>query len=524
MDMVALLMRRRRSRGAPSASVRSRNTLLNSPFSQQSRLAVWLVAISLLFTARCLAIDHPQAVPNEGWQFYGDQPFPAAQQLDEPGQSNLAPVVNGCDMCEPPHHDSANQPAKKSARPQPAKRGQDDGVAVGYDDAFVIASKKNTDLAAGDFPFQLRINGWGQLRQTRLESEGGNQDLNQFQLKRGRLVFSGSAFTPDFAYFMQIDGRSSSGDDLRLLDYFMTYDVGHHFFGWNKDVLSFKTGKYKMPFTMARYLSGRELEFSDRSMASMYFDVNRSLAWGLFGQSRRGRVPLLWEIAIFNGLVTGGAETGSSGTLDNNPAYSGRLMAYPQGEWGTGELADFDWHDRLATRIGVGAANSAIEREGRTEFDSVRVIDSGSRLSSLLPDTVSKYNVNLFAVDASLKWRGWSSTIEYYLRNVNQFEGTAVPDLLDHGFWLQVGKFIVPRKLELLARWSRVAGDSGTLGMIDQNAEEIAGGFAWYFRDQHAKLVFDATYLDGAPISSAALDIAPGDAGWLFRTQIQFSF
>lgn len=397
-------------------------------------------------------------------------------------------------------------------------------IRTGYDEGFLIASEKQVDLGADDYPFRLRINGWGQLRQTRQESEGANPDLNQFELKRARLVFSGSAFTEDLSYFMQLDGRSSSGDDVRLLDYFMTYDLGHHLLGWDKEVLGFRTGKYKMPFTMARYLTGREFEFADRSMASLFFDVNRSLAWGLYGQLRRGRMPLFWEAAVFNGLVTGGAETGSSGALDNNNAYSARLLAYPLAAWGVGELADFEWHDCLATRVGAGFANSKIARDGRTEFDSVRTVDSGAQLSSLLPAAVSEYNVHLFAVDISSKWRGWSGTIEYYFRNINDFEGAAVPNLFDHGFWLQVGKFIVPRKLELLARWSRIVGDSGTLGAVDQSGDERAAGVAWYFRDQHAKLVFDATYLDGAPISSSALDISPGDKGWLFRTQIQFAF
>ena len=96
--------------------------------------------------------------------------------------------------------------------------------------------------------------------------------------------------------------------------------------------------------------------------------------------------------------------------------------------------------------------------------------------------------------------------------------------MFDHGFWLQCGKFIVPEKLQLLARWSRVVGNSGALGTGDESAEEIAGGFVWYFRGQHAKFTVDATYLDGAPISSSALDISPGDIGWLFRSQIQFAF
>jgi hypothetical protein len=263
-------------------------------------------------------------------------------------------------------------------------------------------------------------------------------------------------------------------------------------------------------------------------MASTYFDVNRSLAWGLYGTLDGWHTPWHWEVAIFNGLVTGGAETGSSGDLDDNFAYSARVMSYPRGEWGTGELADFDWHNTLAVRIGAGYASSAINRAGRTEFDALRVVDSGVQLSSVLdalfPGAVTEYNVNIFSIDTSFKIRGGSATVEYYFRSVDGFEGASIPSLYDHGFWLQLGKFIVPRKLELLARWSRVMGDSGTLGVANQSAEEIAGGLVWYFRDQHAKLSTDMTYLDGAPIDSSSLDITPGEMGWLFRTQIQFSF
>jgi hypothetical protein len=397
-------------------------------------------------------------------------------------------------------------------------------VRVGYDDGFVIASSREADLCPSDVPYVLRINGWGQLRHTHLNSQGPNPEVNQFQLKRARLILSGHAFSPDFAYYVQLDGRSSSGNTMRLLDYFLTYDIGHHAWQWERGSLVFKTGQYKMPFTMARSLSGREFEFSDRSMASTFFDVNRSLAWGLGGAQNDRRVPWEWELAIFNGLVTGGAETGSSGALDDNFAYSGRLFAYPVGTWGTGQLADFEVHDSPAIRTGMAFANSTIESTGTTEFTSLRVVDSGATLASLLPGAVTQYTVQLYSVDASLKWRGWSTTLEYYFRHVGQFDDPAVARLFDHGFWLQLGKFVVPEKLQLLARWSRVVGDSGTLGAENQSSEEIAGGAAWYFRGQSAKATFDVTYLDGAPISSSALDISPGDIGWLYRAQIQFAF
>jgi hypothetical protein len=399
-----------------------------------------------------------------------------------------------------------------------------DKSQTGYDSGFVIASRESQDLAVGDYPFVLRMNGWGQLREVMFNSGGVNPDQNQFQLVRGRLIFSGSAFIPDFRYLVQLDGRSSSGDTVRLLDYFLNYDVGHDRWGCQPGTIEFVTGKYKMPFQLARSLSGREFEFCDRSMASAFFDVNRSLAWGLRGKTARGRVPIDWEAAIFNGFVTGGAETGSSGSLDNNFAFSARLFCFPTGDWGSGSLADFDWHDSPATRVGAGIATTSVNRIGSNEFTSSRVVDSGLQLSTLLPQSVTQYDVSLYSLDASLKYRGWSSTIEYYFRTIDGFEGGAVSDLYDHGFWFQVGKFVVPDRLQLLARWSRIVGDSGTLGVVDQSSDEVAGGLAWYIRGQHAKFTVDATYLNGASVSSSALAIAPGDIGWLYRTQIQFSF
>ena len=284
---------------------------------------------------------------------------------------------------------------------------------------------------------------------------------------------------------------------MRLLDYDLTFDFGHHLWSLAPGTVGFRAGKYKMPFHLARSVSGREFEMADRSMASTFFDVNRSLACGLYGRIDCGSFPLNWETAVFNGLVTGGAETGSSGTLDNNFAYSARLLSFPTGDWGKATLADLSFHTSPATRIGAGFAFSTIERFGSTEFSCALVVDSGLELSSLLPDSVNAYSVALFALDASAKYRGISITTEYYLRNISVADDSTIPDLFDHGFWLQTGYFILPHKLELIGRWSRVVGNSGTLGDAQRSADEVAGGLAWYINGQHIKLTADLTHVNG---------------------------
>ena len=188
------------------------------------------------------------------------------------------------------------------------------------------------------------------------------------------------------------------------------------------------------------------------------------------------------------------------------------------------ELADWEWHALPTTRFGIGVAHSTNNKKGITEFDSIRVVYSGAQLSHLFPDSVTQYDVNLYSLDGGFKFRGWSGTMEYYFRTIQGIQGADFPDFFDHGFWLQIGKFVVPQKFELAARWSRVDGNSGTLGGTNQSSEEIAAAAIYYFRKQNAKFTIDATHLDGATINSQSLDISPGDTGWLFRSQIQFAF
>ncbi len=433
--------------------------------------------------------------------------FGIAQSVSESG---LAPSVMASDSLQ------VTAPAEVPA--------EENGARAFYDDGFVLAADDVPGPDGESLSYRLKISGWGQLRITNFHSTGPNNDLNQLQLKRARLVFSGHAFTPDFSYFVQLDGRSTSGDDVRLLDYFLSFDLGHHWWGAEHKFLVLKTGKYRVPSTLARYFSGREFQFTDNSVASTFFDVNRSLAIGLYGERQLVGRPLSWETAIFNGLVTGGAETGSAGALDNNFAYSGRLMFYPTGDWGESDLADYEFHLEPATRVGLAFACSRINEEGTSEYDTIRVVDSGQLLSTLLPLEAEEYLVCLYAVDGSIKYRGLSFAAEYYFRNISNFVGIRQTDLFDHGFWLQSGYFVVPQKLELLARWSRVVGNSGTLGALQQSSDEVAFGLCWYLRHNQAKFTIDGTWLNSAPIDSPQLDIRPGDQGFMARTQIQFSF
>ncbi len=152
-------------------------------------------------------------------------------------------------------------------------------------------------------------------------------------------------------------------------------------------------------------------------------------------------------------------------------------------------------------------------------------MDSGATLASLVqPLGVTAFDVWLYTLDAHFKYHGFSIIGEYYWRNMGRFDGGSVPALSDDGFVLQTGYFVCPHTLEVLFRWSRTAGDSGTLGLMDQSTDEVGAGLVWYIRGHNVKLTLDLTHVNGTPVSSPRLDLLPGDIGWMFRTQFQLAF
>jgi hypothetical protein len=130
--------------------------------------------------------------------------------------------------------------------------------------------------------------------------------------------------------------------------------------------------------------------------------------------------------------------------------------------------------------------------------------------------------------------------------------------LLDYGMNLQGGYFIIPKKLELVARWSWVRGDSGDINgtgkfntvflpeVVDQKtglpvpvhvvqgafrqfheADEYAVGVNYFFKRQLLKWQTDfGIYRGGNPAAGGASVAGwlPGVGGYLLRSQLQLFF
>lgn len=99
------------------------------------------------------------------------------------------------------------------------------------------------------------------------------------------------------------------------------------------------------------------------------------------------------------------------------------------------------------------------------ETDFIRLTD-GTRLNeigALSPGVnVSGVDVFFYGIDFAAKSRGWSFDSEVFFRWLENFEADgAVPvnSLMQRGFYVEGGKFIIPQKLDVNFRYSEVSTD-----------------------------------------------------------------
>ena len=125
------------------------------------------------------------------------------------------------------------------------------------------------------------------------------------------------------------------------------------------------------------------------------------------------------------------------------------------------------------------------------EADFLRLTD-GTHISqpdALAPGvTVSSFDIFFYGLDVAVKWRGWSVNAEGFLRWIEDIRGDgalAAADLLQRGFYVEGGCFLIPQTLDFNLRYSQVDGLFG-------GSSEYAGGINWYPLDTHKmKISFD---------------------------------
>jgi len=439
-------------------------------------------------------------------------------------------------------------------------RGQfADGLEAGYTPGagfYIQTPEKNFKLSIGGFaqlrfeagqanaingrtitrtiPASVNANGTTTPATTITVPDPGNSA--GFDIRRARLSFSGNAFTPDLTFKMEGDFYGNATGNFTVTDAFVAYRF--------TDLIKAKIGSYKVPFAKAELTSDTVIGFSERPEELAPFDPVRALGLSLYGDIVKDQIS--YEISANDGGNTNTLRrddtVGLPANLDNRMAYYARL------QWaGAGKISDFadepDLRDDNREFIWMLGAAGGYESQNATNraFPSPQTSTPVGGLSAngASPGFIGNYNLNgdIFrgTLDWSAKYQGLSLNTAAYLQQVNANPGNtsstsgssiatgpygaAKSSFFEWGGYGQVGYFIIPQKLELLARAGILATEGAT-----NIGEWYSLGANYYIYKHNFKLMTDVTYTPEAAYTDSATSLLQNTHDISFRLQVQLRF
>ena len=341
---------------------------------------------------------------------------------------------------------------------------------------------KGFTFTSPDARFQLSLGGRGQFFYMYLDRDDVNgpaKEVSQQRVRRFKVYMSGYAFTKKLTYRVQVDLAKST---QILDDGWINYRFA--------DEAQLQAGQFKMPFSRGELTGDGVLQFVDRANAVDAFKPSYDVGLMLHGKTPGGK--LAYQAGLFNGTGQGGTRTTNSG------AWAARAVFHPFGEMPYNEP---DLGNSLNPLLAVGAdyfANT-LKRNGNSTFlDTTAstppyVGTSGwlgkDAKNTAIFDNTERVDVGTYGFDVAFKWRGFSATGEYFGANA-EGQGRLNRTVHARGYYGQAGYFLIPKHLEVAARYSSVDPDRERAQDLQI---EITGAVSYYFQGHNLKIQGDYT-------------------------------
>jgi hypothetical protein len=404
-----------------------------------------------------------------------------------------------------------------------------------------------------DDRFSLAVGGRLQVRYTLTDVDhffvnpsGGTEDSQSFDIPRARVWWEGHAFTPRLKYKLQIDVAGGGGDILRdmELEYALIEDA------W----LSVKGGQFKTPYCRQEMTSSGKLEFVDRSLACNNFRFERNRGVMFYG------LPMDALVEYYAGAFNTTGRNGPSNP-DMNFLYVTRFVVNPFGPVPYSE-GDFEMTPSPLLAIGVSYAyekargdvftNPATVGEDPDDPTMEVITANGSAKNNVPflrmiqpfynklanPNDITA-NVHTLETDLAFRWIGFDLQFEYFLGFIsNDAHAGAAPgapyvlppkSFDNHGYYVQGGYFLIPKKLQIAARYSELNANTearATLSsgrQVSPNQTELLGAISYYFWQHNLKIQTDFGPVDSNGIRNAAGNISDrNDFRWRVQAQLIF--
>ena len=347
------------------------------------------------------------------------------------------------------------------------------------------------------------------------------QQRQDMQLAKFFSPFAGWFLTPKFRYYLYVwSSNASQGDAAQVVG------AGNLSYSFNRFV-TVGAGITSLP--TVRSTEGQFpywLGVDNRTIADEFFRGSYTTGVWL-----KGEIATNWKyMAMFaNNLSTLGV---SAAQLDNKfDTQSYMLQWLPTtGEFGLyGTFGDFDYHEKVATRVGLHYSHSMEEKQSQPgtngiENTQIRLTD-GSIIFT--PDlfgpgiTVNAVDYNMVSLDAGIKHKGLSLEGEWYWRHLSNFTGSntgGIADIDDTGYQLQSSAMLVPKTLQAYLSGSQIFGTHG-------DPWEVRGGANWYFvKERGLRLNGEWIYVRHSPVGYTAYPMPVGANGPVFHINLEMNF
>ena len=389
------------------------------------------------------------------------------------------------------------------------------GVITEDDYKEIIKSRPYTytpgqgfSLMTEDGKYRLTIGGQYQIRYDFLgldsDTNGGiAQDYSKFQFRRAKLCLSGNAFTKDLTYTMNINfansngtaGTTSSGGLLE--ETYLQYRL--------IDEAQFRFGQDKVQFGRGFITSSSKLQFVDVSNITNAFIPGYDTGLSLGGIVLDGLIN--YTVGVYGGA---GQNTFRS-TNDN--AFAARIAVNPLGPMKYSE-SDVEYSKKPLLSIGgsyfkdtlkyTSVAAPAVTMESNnsyfTKAYSSATSTPGGWFTAGQAAALNKSGAaaawrsnehvyfDMFGADAAFKWRGFSLQSEYFLALANG--EVDHKEQIGQGFYVQSGYFVIPKTLELAARYAYMDPNRS---LNNDHWTETTGAISWYINEHNLKLQADFT-------------------------------
>jgi hypothetical protein len=347
------------------------------------------------------------------------------------------------------------------------------------------------------------------------------QQRQDVQLAKFFAPFSGWFVTPKFRYYLYVwSSNASQGDPAQVVG------AGNLSYVFNRFVVV-GGGITSLPST--RSTEGQFpywLTVDTRPIADEFFRGSYTNGVWVKGDLTKN---LKYNVMLATNLSILGV---SAAQIDNKMDTQSLALNWlpTTGEFGLyGTFGDYDWHEKLATRLGIHFTHSLEDKQSQPGTNAIE--NSQIRLSDgsviFTPDlfgpgiAVNTVDYKMLSIDGGFKRHGVSLEGEFYTRWLGDYTGTnvgSIPDLVDTGYQVQGSAMAVKNVLQVYVTGSQVFGDYG-------KPSEFRAGENWYFAKQRGlRLNTEFIHVNHSPVGYTAYPMPVGATGNIVHVNLEMNF